>query len=311
VFELLSQKGARTVAELAVDTQLEHRPMKMVVANLSALGLLERCGAAFDNTPLARRFLLGSSEHTAVHVIRWQARIVYPGIQDYVRALRENRNVGLDRLPGMGDTLYQRLVQHPELEEIFQDAMASMPSNRFLADHIPLEGLRLLCDCGGGNGRNAIDLVRRHSGLRATVFDQPTICAKARERIATSGLADRVSTHEGNFLVDPFPSGIDAVLYSHIAPIWSKETNISVFRRAREALAFGGRFFIYNMVADDDQAGPLSVTCGSVYFHALATGQGFMHSQSEYQAMLVEAGFGRVHTVSGLPVSHSLVIGTK
>jgi hypothetical protein len=311
VFEVLSGKGPRTLDELTDDLDLAPQPVKMVMANLVALGLVEQRGAAFGNSQLSRRFLLASSEHSAVHVIRWQARIVYQGVDEYVRALRENRNVGLERFSGPGATLYERLVAHPDLEKIFQDAMASMPSNAFLADHIPLDGLRHLCDCGGGNGRNALDLAGRHRDLRVTVFDQPSVCAKARANIAASGLGARVSTHEGNFLTDAFPPGIDGILYSHIGSIWSKQTNVAVFRRAREALAPGGRLFIYNMVANDAHSGPLSVTCGSVYFHALATGEGFMHSQSEYGAMLLEAGFGTVSTVSGLPVSHALVVGTK
>jgi hypothetical protein len=311
VFDAIARKGPRTLDDLAADTDLAHQPVRMVAANLAALGLLERKGDAYDNGPLARRFLLSSSEQTLVPVIRWQARIVYPGIEEYVRSLRENRNVGLERFEGKGTTLYERLVAQPALEKVFQDAMASMPSNRFLADHLPLGGVGHLCDCGGGNGRNAIALSTRHPGLRVTVFDQPSVCAKARDNVAAHGASDRVSTHEGNFLTDAFPAGIDAVLYSHIASIWSEATNVAVFRRAREALAPGGRFFVYNMVANDEHTGPLSVTCGSVYFHALATGEGFMHSERDYRRMLDAAGFGSVTAVSGLPVSHALVIGTK
>jgi hypothetical protein len=282
----------------------------MVVANLSALGVLEKHGDGYTNGALAKRFLLSTSPDSIVEVIRWQARIVYPGIEEYVRSLRENRNVGLERFPGSGSTLYERLANDPELEKVFQDAMASMPSNRFLAAHLPLEGRRHLCDCGGGNGRNAMDLAGRHQGLLVTIFDQPTVCDKARANIEARGLRDRVGVFPGNFLRDPFPPGIDAILYCHIAAIWSKETNVDVFRRARESLPAGGKFFLYNMVARDDHTGPLSVTCGSVYFHALATGQGFMHSTAEYRAMLHEAGFPQVEVVGGLPVSHALVIGT-
>ncbi len=311
VFEILEQHGDQTLHELAERVGLAHQPAKMVVANLAALGLVEKRGEAYANGPLAKRFLLPTSAASIVEVVRWQARIVYPGIEEYVRALRENTNVGVERFPGPGRTLYERLTANPELEKVFQDAMAGMPSNRFLADHIPLDATRHLCDCGGGAGRNAIDLARRNPGLRVTIFDQPTVCEKARANIAAAGLEGRVSVSPGNFLQDPFPPGIDGVLYSHIASIWSQATDTAVFRRAREALPSGGRFFLYNMVARDDHSGPLSVTCGSVYFHALATGEGFMHSAAEYRAMLAEAGFARVEVVGGLPVSHALVIGTK
>jgi hypothetical protein len=311
VFDELETHGAQTIAALGEKIGLAAQPAKMVVANLCALGLLEKQGDTYANGALTKRFLLSKSPASIVQVIRWQARIVYPGVEDYVRSLRENTNVGLARFPGSGRTLYERLAGDPELEKIFQDAMASMPSNRSLGDHLPLEGRSHLCDCGGGNGRNAIDLAGRHPGLRVTIFDQPTVCEKARANVASHGLGGRIDVFPGDFHRDPFPRGIDGILYCHIAAIWSKETNVAVFRRGHESLPAGGKFFLYNMVANDDQTGPLSVTCGSVYFHALATGEGFMHSGADYRAMLHEAGFARVDVVGGLPVSHALVIGTK
>ncbi len=311
VFDIVEDRGPLTLEQLAAATRLALQPARIVVANLSALGLLERRGDTYANSPVAARLLREKSPDSIVDVIRWQARIVYPGIEDYVRSLRDNTNVGLERFRGPGRTLYERLTADPELERVFQDAMAAMPSNRFVAEHLPLTGRRHLCDCGGGAGRNAIELAEKHPALRVTVFDQPTICEKARANAAAKGLQDRVDAHPGDFLTDPFPPGIDAVLYSHIASIWSRETNVAVFRRAREALPPGGAFLVYNMVARDDHTGPLSVTVGSVYFHALATGEGFMHSAADYRAMLEEAGYRDVQVIGGLPVSHALVIGTR
>jgi hypothetical protein len=186
-----------------------------------------------------------------------------------------------------------------------------MPSNRFLAGALPLGGREHLCDCGGGDGRNAIALARANPSLKVTIFDQPSVCEKARRNVAAQGLAARISTHEGDFLRDPFPPGVDSILYSHIASIWSHRTNVGVFERAIAALPPGGRLYIYNMVPADDHGGPLSVTCGSVYFHALATGEGLMHSTVDYTAMLREAGFASVEVRRDLPVSHALVIGTR
>jgi hypothetical protein len=86
---------------------------------------------------------------------------------------------------------------------------------------------------------------------------------------------------------------------------------VRIFRKAHGALPPGGRFTIYNMTPDDDQTGPLSVTCGSVYFHALATGEGFMFSAADYQKMLADAGFGRIAVEAGLPAWHVLITATK
>ena len=311
IFELLEKKSPQSLEGIAATTKLALQPAKMVMANLCALGFVEKTGESFSNAPVVRQFLLQSSEDNVLAVLRWQALIVYPGIEDYVRSRRENKNVGVERFEGKGKTLYERLSSDPVLEKVFQDAMANMPSNRFLASNFEMGGRKHLCDCGGGAGRNAVALARHNPALKITIFDQATVCERAQANVRQQGLSDRIATHAGNFLEDPFPAGIDAILYSHIASIWSEETNVRIFRRAHEALPPGGTFTIYNMVADNDQKGPLSVTCGSVYFHALATGEGFMFSALEYEKMLKDAGFATVRTQGGLPAAHALITGTK
>jgi len=311
IFETLHKKSPQSLEEIAAGAKLAKLPVKMVMANLCALGLVTKADGSFSNAPLANQFLLQSSEENVIGVLRWQALIVYPGVEDYVRSLRENKNVGVERFKGAGSTLYERLRSDPVLEKVFQDAMANMPSNRFLAPNFDLAGRRHLCDCGGGAGRNAIALARHNPTLKITIFDQATVCERARANIKQADLSNRITTSAGNFLEDSFPAGIDAILYSHIASIWSEETNLQVFRKACASLPSEGTFTIYNMVADDDQTGPLAVTCGSVYFQALATGEGFMFSSAEYEKMLKDAGFGRVSAKAGLPASHALITATK
>jgi hypothetical protein len=311
VFDMLDRKSPHSLEEIAAGTKLALRPAKMVLANLCALGFVKKANGTFSNAPIARRFLVQSSKENLVAVLRWSALGIYPGIENYVRSLRENRNVGVERFPGTGSTIYERLSHDPVLEKVFQDAMANMPSNRFLAPNFALAGRKHLCDCGGGAGHNAIALARHNPALQITLFDHESVCERAQSNIRQNDLSDRILTHPGNFLEDPFPAGIDAILYAHIASIWSEETNLRVFRKAHRSLPPGGTFTIYNMVADDDQTGPLGVTCGSVYFQALATGEGFMFSAAEYEHMLKEAGFGRVSIQAGLPARHVLITATK
>ncbi|MEZ4296947.1 MAG: methyltransferase [Polyangiaceae bacterium] len=310
VFEMLAG-GPLTLAEIAEKAGLALQPARMMMANLVALGFVKSEAGRFSNSEVATLRLLRSGQDNLVDILHVYARIIYPGIEDYVQSLRENRNVGLGRFPGQGATLYERLAASPDLESVFQAAMAAMPSNRFLAPSFDLRGRRHLCDCGGGNGRNAIELARANPELRVTVFDHPTVCEKAAANIASQGLSGRIAVAPGNFLADPFPPGIDSVLYAHIGPIWSAETNTGVFKRAAAALPEGGTFSIYNMVPADDHSGPAYVTAGSVYFHALATGQGFMHSVPEYTEMLRAAGFSDVRVVRDLPVSHALITGIR
>jgi hypothetical protein len=104
-------------------------------------------------------------------------------------ALKADRNVGLDEFPGEGSTLYQRLTGYPDLEVLFQQAMAAytrMFSPRMLALE-EFSEVRHLLDVGGGNGSNAIKLCERFPEMQITILETPTIAQIARAAAARAG----------------------------------------------------------------------------------------------------------------------------
>ena len=101
------------------------------------------------------------------------------------------------------------------------------------------------------------------------------------------------------------------MLYSHIFTIWSPENNLKLLQRTYSALDEGGRVLILNMMANDDDTGPLSTALGSPYFLAIATGEGMLYPWKDYDKWLLEAGFGKSQHVGDLPLNHGLIVGRK
>jgi tRNA A58 N-methylase Trm61 len=186
----------------------------------------------------------------------------------------------------------------------------SQSANALLIEKIDLRGLNHLVDAGGGDGTNAIALARANSHLRVTIFDAPSVCDIALGNIRAASLQDRVNTHPGNFFVDAFPTGIDAILFAHMLTIWSPEKDTEALRRAHAALPKGGQVIIFNMMGWDDETGPLTTALGSPYFLSIATGEGMLYSWKEYEAFLADAGFTQTHRVE-LAKDHGLLIGVK
>jgi hypothetical protein len=220
--------------------------------------------------------------------------------------------VGLRVFAGDEPTLYQRLAHAPELEHIFQDAMASISvqANQMLARFVDFSRVRHLVDVGGGNATNIVALARRHPHLKATVFDAPTVCEIAKANIAAAGLSGRLDASPGNCFEDPFPAGADCILFAHFLTIWSEAENRRLLRKCHDALPCGGQVIIFNMMQDDDRCGPLSASLGSPYFLTLATGKGMLYCWSEYEAWLQDAGFSRTNRIV-LPRDHGAIIGIK
>jgi len=313
LFDLLSNEPDIDLDQLAGRLRLARYPARVLLVGLTALGLVRKDGDRYRNAGLTEQMLVRHKPGSVAPILGWQAHIVYPGLLEFVASLKQGRNLGLERFPGGGTTLYERLRSHPGLERIFQDAMAalSMQANRHLVEAYDFARFSHVLDAGGGDGTNAIALARRYPGLNVTVYDSESVCAIAGEKIRTEGLSDRVHTWAGDFLIDPLTPGIDAILFCHIFTIWSMERNTEILRKCWQTLPPGGAVILFNMMGDDDDTGPLSTALGSPYFLAIATGEGMLHSWSDYEGAMRQAGFASIERNDTLPLNHGLLVARK
>ena len=313
LYDLLSAKPGITLIEIAQNLGLEKYPCRVLSVGLTALGVIVNESGHHRNAALTEQMMVKGKPGYAAPILGWQANIVYPGMQDFLASLRQGTNVGLQRFPGEGHTLYERLVSQPELEKTFQDAMSALSdqANAYLVGAYDFGKFSHVVDCGGGQADNAIALAKAYPKLKVTVYDSESVCDIARKNIESHGLSDRVFTCVGNFLTDPFPSGVDALLFCHIFTIWSMERNLWLLKKCAQALPAGGSVLLFNMMGDDDDTGPLSTALGSPYFLAIATGEGMLHAWKDYEQAMTEAGFPSITRIDHLPLNHGVLVATK
>jgi hypothetical protein len=313
LFSLLSRKRGSTQAQIAKRLGLADRPARILLIGLTALRIIRKIGEGYANARVTEKWLVPDRPRSFAQVLGWQAEIVYPGLLDFVESLKKNRNLGLARFPGPGNTLYQRLTAQPRLEKVFQASMTALSNqaNVELLDKLPLKSSKHLVDMGGGAGTNAIAIARKFPHLRLTVFDSPTVCRIARHNIKRAGLSDRISTWPGDLFSDPLPNGVDTILFCHMFTIWSPEKALELLRKSYKGLPKAGRLLIFNMMGDDDDTGPISTALGSPYFLTIATGEGMLYSWSDHETRIRKAGFRHMERISNLPLDHGLLIATK
>lgn len=318
LFTKLAKKRRLTLAEISSELSIQPKQARVLVDVLVALGLIKRCWRAKDGQPcfrngwLTTQYLSTTSEYRVNAIVEWYHHIVYKPMFHFHEALRTGQNVGLKEISGGGETLYERLVEHPELEKIFQDAMQQIShlANRSLAEFVDLSDVKKLIDVGGGNGSNIIALAKRHEHLQAMVFDSASVREIALNNIATHGLDKRLSALTGNCFSDPYPEDADCYLYCHFMDIWSEEQNRMLIEKTYAALPQDGKIMVFDIMQNDNGKGPLTAAAGHPYFLTLATGDGFIYSAGEYEQWIREAGFSQVWRVY-LPQDHVVVIGRK
>src|SRR5205807_2692510 len=96
-----------------------------------------------------------------------------------------------------------------------------------------LSRFRRLVDLGGATGHLAIAACQRYPSLSAVVFDLPEAIPLAREIVAASNVADRVSFAAGDFFVDPLPAA-DIFALGRILHDWSEEKIANLLGRVFE-----------------------------------------------------------------------------
>lgn len=312
LFDLLETKGGLTQSQIANHLHIQPRPARILLLGLTTLKLLTKNYDIYSNTELARRFFTTNSSENLIAVLEWQAEINYHALGHLHESMKSGKNLGLREFEGNGATLYERLANQPHLELIFQNAMEdiSKQANNDLAKFVDFSEVKNVVDIGGGNASNIINLALKYPKLKATVFDRSSVCEIAKKNILGHHLEQRCSVISGNCFINEFPKEVDAFMFCHFLTIWSEEKNQFLLNKTYQALPDKGKVFIFNMMQNNMEDGPLTAAMGSPYFLSLATSEGMLYTWKEYTEWLHQAGFREIKTIK-LPKDHGVIIGIK
>lgn len=278
---------------------LAERATDVLMLGCSAVGLTVQRDGRYEVGAAVRELIDVGDWKRFKDIVAFYQHIVYVPEADFTDSLRENRNVGLQRIPGEGRDLYHRLSEHPKLQQVFYDFMSSWSemAKRHLVDRLDLTGVSTLLDCGGGDGINAIELARANPQLRVTILEIEETVPIAKEKIEAANLSDRITVVSGDMFAGDFPAGFDCVLFAHQLVIWTLEENTELLRKARRALNPGGRAVIFNSISNDAGDGPFLAAMCSAYFASVPAEGGMIYSWKQYEQCLADAGFGAVERI--------------
>ena len=293
---------ALSAGEVAKRCSTHPRSTRMLLNACVALGVLEKEGPLYRNSPEARDLLVQGKPTYIGDGIAHQEDLWLPwgGLHE---AVCTNHRVS-DQY---------RLVREPTVHRNFIMAMhdRAMRVAPLLAEALDLSGRRLLFDAGGGPGTFSIFLVKRYAGLRAIVFDLPQTIEIAKEVIADFGAADLVTTRSGDYFVDDLGQGNDVVLLSAILHSMGPERSKLLLRKSYDSLVPGGLVVVHESLLNDEGTGPLGAALFSLNM-LVNTGEGQSYSAAEIIGLMTAVGFVEPRVVAlSEAVRASLVISVK
>ena len=286
------ERQPRTAESLAGELDLPRASLDRLLEAAESLRLIEcRGGGAFGLGPLGAA-LLGNP---AVAMMIEHHGALYADLEDPLALMRgERETTALGRFWAYSRHAGDSASLASSETRAYSELMAA--SQAMIADQVlsayPVHRHDHLLDVGGGAGAFALAALQRSASLRARVFDLPSVAEQARQRFEVHGMADRATAVGGSFLDDDLPAGHDLVSLVRVLHDHDDAAVLTILRAVRRAIARDGVVLIAEPMLGTRGAEP--VTAAYFGFYLMAMGQGRARTPGTIEALLEQAGFGRV-----------------
>ena len=291
LFEALADSPV-TIDGLAARTGLTTRAARINADAMVALGLLERDGHTYRNSPAAAAFLSGQGPGDLRPFLSFWDTLSYPAWERLAEALASGPP---QEIMDLDDERQQ--VAAAGIEAILMGPASALARTVDFSSH------RRLLDVGGGTGSWSLAACRVHDQLTATVLELPAVATVARDRVSAAGLTDRIDVRDGDALNDELPAGYDVFLLANLVHYWSPEQNRELLQRVRRAAEPGARLLLADFWTDPTHTQPVIAALMAGEF-AVHLRNGDVYSVEEARTWLADTGWHFVeHTPLAGPVS--------
>ena len=164
---------------------------------------------------------------------------------------------------------------------------------KILAMMIDFSNFKTLLDVGGGSAAFAIEIVRRNSNINATVLDLPYVIPITKRYVTESGLTNKFSFIEGDYLTTDFKRSYDLILLSAIVNINNYKQSKMLIKKCSDALNRNGMIVINDFIMDDGRTKPYHEALFSLNM-LVGTENGDTYTEKEIREWLESAGLSKI-----------------
>jgi SAM-dependent methyltransferase len=268
--------------------------LSILLDALAVLGLVGKKGNRYRNARVARDLLLTGP--------RSMESILLHHLDGWGEWGRLSATIRAARAPvGGADGGYQENFIRG-MEENARKRAASV------ARRFPLRAGDRLLDLGGGPGTYAVAWAQAYPRAEISVFDTPGTLRVARKILREKGAEERIRLMEGDFLKDPLGGPYDFIWISQILHAFPEADCRKLLRKARAALAPGGRAAVQEFLLAEGKTSPPGPVFFSVHMVAVTEG-GRAYTAKEVAGMMRSAGFRKIAADPPDPLGVGIVRG--
>jgi SAM-dependent methyltransferase len=300
-------KGPMPLETIRARLNLHERGARDFLDALVSLGMLEREGGNYNNTPATDLYL----DRTKSTYIGGMLEMMSVRLFQFWAGLTEALKTGQPQNESKhGGDLFGVLYSDAQRLEQFLSAMTglSLGIAQAMADKFPWTEYRSFVDIGVAQGALPVALARAHKHLTGVGADLPVVEPIFEKYVASHGLQDRLKFAQLDFFEEPLPKA-DVVIMGHILHDWDLPTKRMLVSKAYDALPAGGALIIFEALIDDERRTNAFGLLMSLNM-LIETRGGFDYTGADCTAWMREAGFQQTR-VEHLHGPDSMAIGIK
>jgi hypothetical protein len=301
-------KGPKTAEQIRATFQLHPRSIRDFLDTLVSLGVLDRKGDKYRNTPESDLFLDRAKPSYTGGILEMLNARLY----GFWGSLTEGLRTGVPQNEAKtGGNLFDAIYGTPEKLKGFLSAMTGLSTGAgiAMAKKFPWKNYKTFVDVGGAQGGVAVQLALAHKHLTGANYDLPAVGPVYEEYVRSFKLEKRLSFKAGDFFKDPQIPSADVIIMGHILHDWNLEEKRALIAKTYQALPKGGAYILHEAIIDDDRRKNTFGLLMSLNM-LIETPGGFDYTGADGRKWLKEAGFKQTRVVP-LVGPDSMVIGIK
>jgi hypothetical protein len=298
-----------TVSEVCQITDLQERPVRILLKAFCALKFLDKKNERYYLTPLAETFLVKGRPFylgDAITVYK-DNQVTYEQVK---KAIRQNRPC----LYEDQDDIFVAHRQDDKKASAFTKWMhiRSLVTGSSIAGKFDFSGYRQMVDVGGGSGGISIMIAIQNPHLKAAIFDMPPVCEIAGKMIAEFDLTENICTIAGDMFKDEFnkkfPEDTDIVVFSRILHDWPIDKCKFLLRQAHATLPPGGMVMIIESLIDEQDKERLSPYLENLAMLSCTEGEQF--ERNDIEDLLHSTGYNHI-AIDAIASNYNLITAKK
>ncbi len=308
---LKSLKTGITIPEIAEKTKISKYGVQVLLEAGLSMNLVYVEDDHYKITKTG--YFIVSDELTKVNM-DFTNDVNYKGMFYLQDSIKEEKPIGLHKVFGNWNTVYEALAEMPE-----QFRKSWFGFDHYYSDFAFPELMKLIfannphkiLDVGGNTGKFSIKCAEHNSNVKITILDLPGQLNDAYKNIEQKGFSDRIDGYAINLLDDTkeFPKGADIIWMSQFLDCFSEEQILSLLRRSFNAMDNDAELFILETYWDKQKfpASTYSLHATSLYFTNIANGNSRMYHSEDMIKLVEQSNLYVSEIVENIGVSHTLL----